>query len=81
MSEFEFAEDFLPVYDVSDAVAATVDTDREAAWRALLDVDLLKLGRERPWSGCSVLSGCCPRSSVTPPRRAPCEAAGVDAAA
>ncbi len=42
MSEFEFAEDFLPVYDVSDAVAATVDTDREAAWRALLDVDLLR---------------------------------------
>ena len=51
MSEFEFAEDFLPVYDVSDAVATTVDTDREAAWRALLDVDLLKLGREAPLVG------------------------------
>ena len=51
MSEFEFAEDFLPVYDVSDAVAATVDADTEAAWRALLDVDLLKLGREAPLVG------------------------------
>jgi hypothetical protein len=47
-ADFEFADDFLPVYDVSDAVATVADADREAAWRALLDVDLLKLGRETP---------------------------------
>jgi hypothetical protein len=45
------AEEFLPVYDVSDAVAAVVETDTETAWRALLDVDLLKLGREAPLVG------------------------------
>jgi len=51
MVEFELAEDFLPVYDVSDAVATVADVDRETAWGALLDVDLLKLGREAPLVG------------------------------
>jgi len=51
MSEFGFAEEFLPAYDVSDAVAATVEADRQTAWRALLDVDLLKVGREAPLVG------------------------------
>ena len=51
MSDFEFAEEFLPVYDVSDAVATVADADRETAWRALLDVDLLKVGREAPMVG------------------------------
>jgi hypothetical protein len=50
-ADFEFADDFLPVYDVSDAVATVADADREAAWRALLDVDLLRLGREAPMVG------------------------------
>ncbi len=51
MADFEFADDFLPIYDVSDAVATVADADRETAWRALLDVDLLKLGREAPVVG------------------------------
>src|SRR5215212_7858242 len=51
MADFALAEDFLPVYDVSDAVATAADADRETAWRALLDVDLLKLGREAPVVG------------------------------
>jgi hypothetical protein len=51
MSESELADVFLPVYDVSDAVAAVVEADRERAWQALLDVDLLKLGREAPLVG------------------------------
>ena len=34
-----------------DAVAAMVEADSETAWRALLDVDLLKLGREAPLVG------------------------------
>jgi hypothetical protein len=51
MGDFELADDFLPVYDVSDAVAATAEADHETAWRALLDVDLLKLGREAPLVG------------------------------
>ena len=48
---FALADDFLPIYDVSDAVATVADADRESAWRALLDVDLLKLGREAPVVG------------------------------
>jgi hypothetical protein len=48
--ESELAED-LPVYDVSDAVAAVVEADTEVAWQALLDVDLLKLRREAPLVG------------------------------
>jgi hypothetical protein len=51
VSEFELADDFMRVYDVSDAVATTAEADRETAWRALLDVDLLKLGREAPLVG------------------------------
>jgi hypothetical protein len=51
MADFELADDFLPVYEVSDAVATVADADREAAWRALLDVDLLKLGRAAPVVG------------------------------
>jgi hypothetical protein len=49
--EFELADAFLPVYDVSDAVATVADADRETAWQALLDVDLLTLGREAPVVG------------------------------
>jgi hypothetical protein len=51
MADFELADEFLLVYDVSDAVATVADADRETAWRALLDVDLLEVGREAPAVG------------------------------
>jgi len=51
MPDSQLADDFLPGYDVSDAVATVTSADREAAWQALLDVDLLKLGREAPLVG------------------------------
>ena len=51
MADFELADDFLPIYDVSDAVATVADAARETAWQVLLDVDLLKLGREAPVVG------------------------------
>jgi hypothetical protein len=51
MAELELADDFLPVYDVSDAVATVADADRASAFQALLDVDLLKVGRESPVVG------------------------------
>ena len=51
MADFELADAFLPVYDVSDGVATVVHADQATAWRALLDVDLLKLGREVPLVG------------------------------
>jgi hypothetical protein len=50
MSE-NLADDFLPVYDVSDAVATVVEAEKARSWQALLDVDLLRVGREAPVVG------------------------------
>src|SRR5512133_1625872 len=41
-------DDVLPVYDVSDAVATVVDADIATTWDALMDVDLIEVGRRRP---------------------------------
>jgi hypothetical protein len=51
MSESHYADEFLPAYDVSDAVATVAHAGREATWETLLDVDLLKVGRETPLVG------------------------------
>src|SRR5581483_5940342 len=42
------ADEFLPVYDVSDEVATVVVADRQTTWDALMDVDLIEVGRQRP---------------------------------
>ena len=44
-------DDFLPVYDVSDSVAVVVEADAEATWEALMDADLIEVGRRRPMIG------------------------------
>ena len=41
-------DNFLPVYDVSDAVATVVHADVRATWNALLATDLLEVGRRKP---------------------------------
>jgi hypothetical protein len=41
-------DEFMPVYDVSDAVATVVDADLATTWAALMDVDLIDVGRRRP---------------------------------
>ena len=41
-------DDFLPVYDVSDAVATVVAADVTTTWNALMEVDLIDVGRRRP---------------------------------
>ncbi|HVP62711.1 MAG TPA: hypothetical protein VMT11_19300 [Myxococcaceae bacterium] len=41
-------DDFLPVYDVSDAVATTVEADLARTWDALTGVDLIEVARHRP---------------------------------
>jgi hypothetical protein len=41
-------EQFMPVYDVSDAVATVVDADLASTWAALMEVDLIDVGRKRP---------------------------------
>jgi hypothetical protein len=42
------ADEYLPVYDVSDGVAVVVEADAAATWEALMDVDLIEVGRRRP---------------------------------
>jgi hypothetical protein len=41
-------DEFMPVYDVSDAVATVVEADLATTWAALMDVDLIDVGRKRP---------------------------------
>jgi hypothetical protein len=41
-------DDFMPVYDVSDAVATVVQADVATTWAALMEVDLIDVGRRRP---------------------------------
>lgn len=41
-------DEFLPVYDVSDAVAVVVNADGAATWDALMQVDLIDVGRRTP---------------------------------
>lgn len=45
------ADEFLPVYDVSDAVAVVVNADVDATWQALLRADLIEVGRRKPLVG------------------------------
>ena len=45
------ADEFLPVYDVSDAVALVVDAGVDATWQALLRADLIEVGRRKPLVG------------------------------
>jgi hypothetical protein len=44
-------DDFLPTYDVSDAVATVVHANLATTWDALMDVDLIEVGRKRPLVG------------------------------
>jgi hypothetical protein len=59
------ADEFLPTYDVSDAVAVVVDADVDVTWRALLKADLIEVGRRKPFVGRSERCACSPSS----PRR------------
>jgi hypothetical protein len=44
-------DDFLPTYDVSDAVATVVHADLPTTWEALMAVDVIEVGRKRPLVG------------------------------
>jgi hypothetical protein len=44
-------DDFLPVYDVSDSVATVVGADAQTVWDALMEVDLIEVGRRKPLVG------------------------------
>jgi hypothetical protein len=56
-------DDFLPVFDISDAVATVVQADVAATWDALMEVDLIDVGRQRPLIAVlGALRGVCPIS-------------------
>jgi hypothetical protein len=40
-------DDYLPIYDVSDSVATVVNADVATTWTALMEVDLIEVGRQR----------------------------------
>lgn len=42
------AEQLLPVFEVCDEVATVVAADRRSTWDALMDADLIEVGRQRP---------------------------------
>ena len=44
-------DEFLPAYDVADAVAVVVHANAGVTWAALMDVDLIALGRRHPLAG------------------------------
>jgi hypothetical protein len=44
-------DELMPVYDVSDGVATVVEADVATTWAALMDVDLIEVGRKRPLVG------------------------------
>ena len=44
-------DEFLHVYDVSDTVATVVAADAAITWQALMEVDLIDVGRRRPLVG------------------------------
>jgi hypothetical protein len=53
-------DDFLPVYDVSDAVATVVHADLATTWEALVDADLMEVGRQKPFVGSWAQFAFCP---------------------
>ncbi len=48
MTQSSLLDEYMPVYDVSDEVATVVEADVATTWGALMDVDLIVVGRRRP---------------------------------
>jgi hypothetical protein len=46
-----FAEEFIPVFDFSDTIETVVAADTTTTWKALIEADLIEVGRRRPLVG------------------------------
>jgi hypothetical protein len=44
-------DDLLPIFDVSDEIALVIEADTATTWSALMDADLIEVGRRRPVVG------------------------------
>lgn len=62
-----FAEEFLPTYDVSDAVAVAVVVEASTVrtWDALMEVDLIDAGRRKPLVGILTLVRMLPDNELS----------------
>lgn len=47
----DLVDELLPQFDVSDTVACAVSADTETCWGALIDADLIEVGRKKPLVG------------------------------
>jgi len=47
----KLADQFVPIFDVSDSVGVVVHADVPTTWRALLETDLMEVGRQKPLVG------------------------------
>jgi hypothetical protein len=45
------ADQFVPIFDVSDSVGIVVNADVATTWNALLETDLIEVGRQKPMVG------------------------------
>src|SRR5688500_3337409 len=75
----QLLDEFLPAYDVSDSVATVVEADIPTTWDALMDVDLIEVGRRRPMV--AALGALRALPDVISHRAWPIAAAGATAAA
>jgi len=76
-------DEAMPVYDVSDAVATVVDADVGTTWDALMEVDLLEVGRKKPAVALGNAHRCRPAAAAracTRERRGTFTGAGAAAA-
>ena len=44
-------DEFMPTYDIADAAATVVQADTQSTWDALMDVDVIEVGRSKPLVG------------------------------
>ncbi len=51
MAPLALADELLPLFDVSDEIAVVADADAATTWAALMDADLLEVGRRAPAAG------------------------------
>ncbi len=47
----DLLEELLPVYDVSDSVACRVSAPAAVAWEAVMETDMIEVGRRKPLVG------------------------------
>ena len=55
-------DEFLPDFDFSDEIGTVVAADPATTWNALMEADLIEVGRRRPLAGCSARFASCPMS-------------------